>query len=266
MKTTIAIALFILTLFCLAGCNTFSPAEVPHDQRTAVVITPESVEVLKSAIDADTQVLASSLEQIQDEGSVIFVDHSGIVYNPDGSPFVIDGKIVKVSTKVIAKLNSFKNAAEVEGVDELEYIVGGYGYLKDLPEGLRNKDLAPEALRLSVKRTDSAAFKSYAAEIVAAYAAEKGAIFQGIVAKTKARGEAFAVGVRAIGNGLVDVITATGEQIIGRINGTYAVDLAMDGVSDVIGFMLETDDGEVIKAVTEGASNVQCVGDNCTVP
>ena len=85
MKTTIAIALFILTLFCLAGCNTFSPAEVPHDQRTAVVITPESVEVLKSAIDADTQVLASSLEQIQDEGSVIFVDHSGIVYNPDGS-------------------------------------------------------------------------------------------------------------------------------------------------------------------------------------
>lgn len=267
MKRTILSFAMVLFAISFWGCNTFSPAEVPHDQRTAVVVTPESVEVLKQAIDADAQVLASSLEQMQDEGSVMYLSHDGIVYNPDGTPFVLEnGQIVRIKTKFIAKLNSLASVKSMEGVDKLKWVVGGYDYLDMMPEGIMNRDLVPEVMRLEVERADSATADRDAAEIVAAYAAEKGAIFQGIVERTRARGDVFAVGVEAIGNQLVRITTAVGKQIVGRITGTYAVDMAVEGVSDLLGFTLETDGGEVIKAVTEGAANVSCVNGNCDVP
>ncbi len=261
MKKLILIPLLFFSLImvlALVGCNTFrpSPAEVPSEQRTPYVLNAHTLEALQTAIGGDAQVFASTLDSVQESGNAIYIDHSGIVYTAAGEPFVINGQIVRVSTKVIAKLNSMHNLESLQGIEELEYDIGGYEWIKNIPETWKNRDLPPQALRLRVKGIETASVSPATPAIIAAYAAEKGAIFTGMSEYAEAKGVAFAVKVEALHDGFARVITASGREIVGRITGTYAIDAGVEGVTRAAGFFIN---GQ--QMVTEGDNCVPVLGE-----
>jgi hypothetical protein len=109
----------ILALVSLlfGGCRGIDPASIPSNQPTPVVWNEQTRAVLQKAAENDIQVLASALESQAESGSVIYVDHNGWVYNPDGTLFLDkDGNPIHVRTKVVAKLNSLKELSDLSGV------------------------------------------------------------------------------------------------------------------------------------------------------
>ena len=185
-------------ILLLAGCRLL-PASVPSDQKGApMVITQQQVELLGKGVDKDVQVLASALENNTDGGSVIYVDHNGYIYDAAGS-VVYDKndppQPLRVRTKIIAKLNSLQNFANVTGVRKVKYEVGGRSYLVGLPDGLKHMDTCPVPLLLEIEGADAVGVKSPLAEQRVAAGQEREAIYAGLSKYAEARGAAFATRV-----------------------------------------------------------------------
>lgn len=261
-RTVVGVASLILVVvaMCVAGtgCRKIEPAAIPSDQRTAVVWNEETRDLLMGAVDKDAQVLASALESNTESGSVIYVDHQGWVYNPDGTLFVDkDGKPIRVRTKIVAKLNSAKLLADTAGVKTLKYRVGGFGYVKDLPEALKGKDLVPEALVLEVENIDVMKNRDNAPELRTAAGAERTAIFNGMSTLAQARGAAFAVRVKAVADG-VSVVLSTGAELAGKVLKATAVPEASLGAELVkagakaVQAVIRTDDNKLVDVVACG--------------
>lgn len=248
------IAVLIAGLAVLTGCKTAtSPAEIPSNQMTPVVWNENTRDVLMNATDKDIQVLASALESQTESGSVIYVDHQGWVYNPDGTLFLDKkGNPIKVRTRVIAKLNSLKELAGMESVQSFKYRVGGFDYVKDLPETIKNKDLCPEALHIEVEGIGVLNAVDTTAQNREAAAKEREAIFAGLAQVASARGAAVAIKVQAMADGAVKIITAIGQEIVGRIVGTTVLETSVSGASRVLEVALQKSDGTQTKVITEG--------------
>jgi len=259
--------ILILTLAALTlnvGCSHFkSPAEVPTNQKTALVLTKESAEVLAQALGLDQQVLASALESIQEDGSVIYTDYRGVVRNPDGTPLVVEGKTVELSYKVIAKLRNLGMLKTLEGVEFLEYEIGGFGgeNVALIPDSVQ-RSIVPVAFRITAKGVGKVSAESAAADIIDAYAREKGAIFTGLSELAEAEGKAFAVKATAIGDTAVKIITATGSEIVGRVTGTKPLESGIAGARNLIEAVIEKDDGTVETVIAEGAV-ADCIDGAC---
>lgn len=256
------IGLFIVVLAILgtSGCTRLGiGSAVPSDQKTPVIVTPETVKVLGKAIDADVQVLASALEQNTDSGSVIYVDHNGYVYDAAGNiVYGPDGQPLRVRTKIIAKLNSLQNLQDLTGVAKLEYEVGGRCYLDQLPDGLKHMDNCPVPLMLRIEGIDKVAIDSPLAEQREASAKEREAILAGLSDYARARGDAFATRVTALADGTVKVVTATGKEIIGRVLGLTPLEAGIEGASNVIQAAVQTRDGtETVVAEGDAAETLQ---------
>jgi hypothetical protein len=244
------------------GCSRLrQPAAVPSDQKTALVWNADTRDVLMNASDKDIQVLASALESNAETGSVIYIDHQGWVYNPDGTLFVDQlGKPIKTRTRVIAKLNSMKELAQMEGVEEVEYSVGGYEYGKDLPVALQGKDLCPQALRLRIKGIGKLAAVDPTAANRQAAGAERALILKGLSDLATANGAAFAVKVKAVADG-VQIVTAAGADIVGKVL-TAAVlptsgvpaDLLKAGVTKVVKAVIRQPNDQLADVVADGAN------------
>lgn len=231
--------LMVVLLWVLPGCARFkTPAAIPSNQMTPVVWNADTAAVLKRGLDTGGKVLASSLEQNTESGSVIYVNHQGWVYNPDGTVFLDkEGKPIRVSTEIVAKLNSLKELATMEGVQDVEYRVGGFHYASDLPEKLQGKDLCPEALYLKITGIGKLAAVDPTAANRKAAGEERTAIFAGLSDLATAEGAAFAVRVQALSKGFAEVTTAAGS-FVGQVIKTYAVpiptDLVKEGVTKLV--------------------------------
>jgi len=250
--------LVVLLALAGAGCRKLQPASIPSDQRTAVVWNEETRDLLMNATDKDSQVLASALESNTESGSVIYVDHQGWVYNPDGTVFVDkDGKPIRVRTKIVAKLNSAKLLADTAGVKTLRYRVGGFGYVKDLPEALKGKDLVPEALVLEVDGIDAMRNRDNAPDMRTAAGEERTAIFNGMSTLAQAQGAAFAVRVKAVADG-VSAVLSTGAEVAGKVLKATAVPEASLGAELVkagakaVQAVIRTDDNKLVDVVACG--------------
>ncbi len=220
-----------------------------------MVLNDDTRAVLLSGIKSDVQVFASALESIQDSGTVIFIDHNGYVYDPEGRiVFGVDGQPLRVQTKIIAKLNSLQNLKDVTGIGKLEYEVGGRPYLRDLPDGLKHIDQCPVAIRLTVESIEALQATSHVPAIREAAAKERAAVFEGLAALASAEGAAFATRVEAVSEGIVKVTTAAGKEIIGRVLGTYPLELGIEGAATAIGAAIQSDDGTISKIIAEGTA------------
>lgn len=240
-------------LFLGLGCQRLKPAAVPSDQKTPVVWNDNTRDVLLGMGQMDAQVLASALESNTESGSVIYIDHSGWVYNPDGTLFLDkNGNPVRVRTKVIAKLNSLKELANMQGVGKVRYKVGGFGYVCDLPEGLKGKDLCPVALDLEIDGLQAMGAVDTTAANREAAGKERQAIFDGMSKLAAAEGAAFATKVTALADGTVKVATAAGKEIVGRVLGTYYLEEVIAGAGKVVGARIGQKDGTEARVVAEG--------------
>lgn len=253
-STLTALATVLALALASFGCkSTPSTASIPSNQMTPVVYNQQTRDVLLGMGELDAQVLASALEQNTENGSCIYVDHAGFVYNPDGSVFLDpDGKPLRVRTRVIAKLNSLKSFENLTGVKSVEYEVGGYCYLKDLPEGLKGKDLAPCALRLKIDGIDSASIGDTTAANREAAAKEREAIFKGMSELATAKGAAFATRVEAIEGAAVSILTAAGKEIVGRCLGTAPIEAAIAGATKIVEAKIDQGNGTVSTVLAEG--------------
>jgi len=120
-------------------------------------------------------------------------------------------------TQIIAKLNSLHALQNLEGVDTLEYLVGGVPHLTGVAPGMQNVALstAPVPLFLSVKGVDAASVHSRLPEVVAARAAERDAILARLPDVIREQYVGKGKVIEAASDGLVKVITAGGEVTTG---------------------------------------------------
>jgi len=261
MKTLGTILACVAVFAALAGCKSTQPAAIPSNQMTPVVWNADTAAVLTTGLQTGGKVLASCLEQNAESGIVIYVSYDGWVYNPDGTLFLDQaGRPIKLKYEVVAKLNSLKELAEMQGVDSVDYIVGGFGYLKDLEGDQKGKDLRPEALRLHlkgaavVKAVDSTAANREAA------GKEREAIYAGLSKYAEARGVAFATQVKAVADGVVQVTTATGV-IVGQVMSAKAVTIA--GVAEkAVEAVIRRTTGSTETVVAAGAE-AEALCDGC---
>jgi hypothetical protein len=216
-------------------------------QVTPLVVNRETVDVLTNQGVVDARVLASALESVQDQGSVIYVDHQGIVRAPDGSIFVDpEGRTVRLRTVTIAKLNSMHALKDVTGVQKMRWIVGGRGYLSDLPPNQQYDTGAPEALRLEVDNVATVAAVSPMPDIIRARVEERTAILAGLsdVLRETYVGENRRVELLA--DGLVRVVTATGQTIEGVL---VAASPAGAGVAGIRMILQDEKTGQLTSAI-----------------
>jgi hypothetical protein len=196
--------------------------------------------------------LASALESVQDAGSVIYVDHKGFVYDPDGQVvFGQDGNPLRVNTRIVAKLRSLEAIDNLEGIASLEYEIGGRNYYEDLPDSLKHMDACPVPLILRVQGVESASMSPVSPELRRASAEERATILQGLASYAEAEGKAFATKAEAVANGFVKVITATGEEILARVGPTAMIETGVEGAGKVLEATLRTPDGDR-KVIAEG--------------
>lgn len=250
-------AVFMLVfLLALTGCKTFfNPAGTPSDQKTPIVLTPETAQVLMNATNKGEIALASALESNTENGSVIYADRNGYLLTPEGLPFIDkNGMPLKVSSKVVAKLNSLQNFKDLQGVKEAEYIVGGYEHLQYLPDGLKNmmSDASPCLLKLRIVGIDAAAINSPVPDARKAAAVEREAIIKALAVLAEKRGIAYATKVDALANGLTKITVGVGEAIIGRVLGTYAVEAAAASLSRVTEAVIQTPSGATARVLAAG--------------
>lgn len=248
------VCLLAVLAFSMCACKSILPASVPSDQKTPVVVNTISRDVLIEAIKYDNPVLASALESNTEGGSVLYVDHWGFIFTPDGNVvFGKDGEPLRLHTRVIAKLHSLADFQQLEGVAEVEYVIGGF-QAEPLPDNMRHlvPSLCPVALQLRLKGLNAATVASQVPASREAAAKERAAILNGLAALAEARGAAFATKVEAMADGIVKVVTATGKEIIGRVTGTHLIDAAVDGAGTVIEATMKQGDGSTTKVVAEG--------------
>lgn len=228
-------------------------AAIPSNQLTPVVWNDNTRDVLLGMGEKDAQVLASALEQNTEGGSCIYVDHLGYIYNPDGSVYTDkDGKPLRTRTRVIAKLHSLADLQGVAGAGKVRYVVGGYDYVKELPEGMKHKDLTPCALMLDIDNLQGAAVADNIPDRRRAAAEERGVILKGMADLATAQGAAYAVAAKATAEGVVDVATAAGKHILGRVLATWPLEVAVEGARNVTLAAMETKAGRTEKVVAEG--------------
>lgn len=247
---------FLTLLLLVSGCRMFSPAEVPSDQKNTASYDKNTVDLLKSLGENDIKVIASALENVQDQGSVIFIDFKGWVHNPDGTVFIhpTTGLPLQISAKMIAKLNSLQALANLQGVKNLRWRVGGTP-IEELPEQQKVVGIVPTLMDFNVGEIGVAGAVSIVPDARRAAAEERAAIYEGMAKLAAARGAAFATKVEALANGTVNVTTAVGEHILGRVLGTKPLEDTISGAKDVIVASIQTDDGiENVVAEGEGAS------------
>lgn len=262
----LAVALVAVVLASvLTGCRTPNAASVPSDQKTPIVVTPESKEVLMRGLDLRERVFASALESNTENGSVLFVDHEGFLFGQDGNPFLhpVTKEPLRVHTQIIAKLNSLQGLTSMAGASKIDYEIGGRSYLTDLPDGLKHMDTCPVPLRLRVEGLDAAGMTSHVAAAREAAAKERTAIYTGMSQLAAARGAAFAIRAEAIAGGLVKVTTAAGE-IVGKV--IAAKPLTVAGIAGrVVEAVIQGADGRQTTVVAQG-DDATCIGDGCSVP
>lgn len=246
LRVLVGLACVVLVTGCL---GTKGPATQPSDQVTTIVVNPETARVLGKAVDADAQVLASALENVQEGGSVIYVDHQGWVYGPDGNLVIIENKPIQLRTKIVAKLRSLQEFSALSGVESAEYEIGGRGYLDKLPDNLKHIDSCPVPLRLKITGLNTADLTDKTAERRRAAAEERAAIFTGMAKVAEARGAAIAQIIKVSTDGTVSIITATGKEIIGRVLGLTPIEMAIGAGAKMYEISVQTDAGKVEKAV-----------------
>ncbi len=234
--------LFILSFGAFVGCSTLNPASKPSDDKTPLVLNETSAKVLMAHSDRGDDIMASALESIQSSGNVIFIDHEGYLFDGDNKPVIVQGQPVKIKTKVIAKLNSLPNIESLKAT-KFEYEVGGYSHLRHVPDTQKAlTHLAPTALFVNVEGIDASA-RAAEAEIKAASAKEREAIFAGMAALAQARGAAFATKVEALSDGITKVTTVAGREILGQVTGTKTIEAAVEGVDKVKEIVIKPNDG-----------------------
>jgi len=235
--SSLCVALVVGMVLALAfGCRSTrpDPAAIPSDQMTPVVWNDATRGVLERALDKDSAVLASVLEAQAPEGSVIYINHLGYVYDPAGN-VVFDpksGEPLRIKTTIVAKLNSLKELASLDGVESVDYTVGGRGYLKDLPDGLKHMDTCPTALELHVKGIGKASASSNLAEVVAARAGERERILAGLSALTRERYVGKGKVIEAVAGGLTQVIDMAGTKTVGILQNVNPIVGAGKDVAD----------------------------------
>ena len=231
--------LFVI-LFTMCGCKTLIPASQTSDQKTPIVLTQASKDVLVKAIDGDAQILASALESIQDQGSVIYIDHTGALVDDTGNPYILEnGEPIILRTKIVAKLNSLGALGGLKG--DVEYVVGGSD-IGSRPERLRHMQSCPVALRLTVKNAD-AVVDSKLPEVVDARGRERAAIMNGLSGLAKARGSVAVAQIQAVGDGLSKLVTVAGKEILGRVGPMAVVEQGIAGAKVLSGVFAPADGG-----------------------
>lgn len=261
MKTRWLGLLVVVAALCMlaAGCKSFNAASVPSNQQTPIVLTPDTAKVLMNATDKHELALASALESNTENGSVIYADRNGYLLGPDGRPVMDkDGNPLKVSARVVAKLNSLQNFQNITGLKRATYTVGGYDHIKDMPDGLKNmlSDLTPCLLRLDVEGMDGTSVKSPTAELRAAAGEERKAILEAMAKLAESRGAAHAMKVEAWTNGLTKITVAAGREIVGRVLGTYYVESTVAGIGAVTEAVIQTKSGKNETVIATGAEAV----------
>lgn len=245
--------LALLGLIFGAGCATggFDPSTVARGsgEKTPIVVNRDTEETLTDRGVVDARILAEALSAVQDQGSVIYVDHDGVVRSPDGTVFVDkDGRTLRVRTVTIAKLNSLQALQGIEGVGKLTYVVGGRGYLPDLPETQQFDTGGPEALRLEIENVDRAAAASPLPDIVAARTEERRAILEGLPAVVKEQWIGKNARLQLLGDGLARVITNAGKAVEGVLLGASPIGAGVEALRVTL---KDADTGEVRTEVLE---------------
>jgi len=223
-----AVAVVLLAVLVMAsGCGMLggmpsgpdlTSATVPSDQRTPIVLTQESVDVLTHQGVTEAKILAEALSAVQDQGSVIYVNHEGYVWGPDAKPiFDAAGQPLKMRTQIVAKLNSMHALQNMQGVEQLEYLVGGVPHLTGVRADMQNVALstAPVPLYLSVRGVNAASVDSRLPEVIQARAAERDAILRHLPAIVREQYVGQGKVIQATADGLVTVLTATGQAVTG---------------------------------------------------
>lgn len=263
MKKMLINTILVAIVVTMAGCAKFRGASlVPSDQKSAaLVLTPESAGVLIQAIQKNVKTLASSLESVPENGSGFYQKTDSYIIGPDGKPLTDkDGNPLKITTEQVTKVNNLQNFKGIDNLTEAEYTLGGYDYVQDLPENLKQmvSGMPSVLLKLKIKGAGAVAVQGTTPANREAAAKERAAIFTGMSELAKAEGAAYAIKVEAITNGVATISTSAGN-LVGTILKAQAmttpVGLATEGVSKVVSAIVRTKDDKLVDVVAADTPN-----------
>jgi hypothetical protein len=222
------VVLLAMLALGLAGCKTSSAdkqgggAALPSDVKSAAYVANEaSRAVTMNASELDRKLLATALESIQESGAVAYVERVVALRGPDKVPIKgTDGNPVLLRQTCVVKVNSMKDLSSLAGANKLTLVLaGGQKINWDVPLSSSDELAAAmlEGLRLEVDQLGAVGVATKLPEIITARAAERAAILNGLTANVKERYVGAGKVIEVTADGLVKVITATGDSIVGRL-------------------------------------------------
>jgi len=219
------VLIVVLVVSVLAsGCRSNKPPPMPTGAGipsggaplgAAYVANAQSAQVIMKASEMDRKLLATALESVQDSGAVAYVERQAVVRSPDGSVFTDpQGFPVTVTQTAVVKVNSLPHLMKLTKVGKVTFVMAGQAPIQ-LDQSTDELTMSMlEGVRFEIDGVEGAAIEGQLAQVVAARAAERGAIIQGWTKLVEAQWGGKIAWVGAVGDATALMTTSAGEQAV----------------------------------------------------